>query len=127
MATAAASLLLPPPAAPPPGRLSARLPVAARLRATGRGVVVLTEAFWPGDFRAEVDGLSAPVLRLNHAFKGVLIEAAGDHRVTFRYVPRHFSRNLLLCGVGAVLLGVSLYLVLRPAKELRRSTADLAG
>src|SRR5690606_38391179 len=83
------------------------------VHASSPGVVVLNEAFWRGDFRAEINGVRAPVLRLNHAFKGVLIEAPGDYRVSFRYLPRKFPRNLLLCGIGAALLGGSLFLALR--------------
>jgi hypothetical protein len=84
-----------------------------RVRATGPGVIVLTEAFWPGDFRAEINGRRAPVLRLNHAFKGVVVDAAGDYAVSFRYWPKNFYRNLLLCALGAGLLVASLVVVLR--------------
>lgn len=83
------------------------------VRASGPGVVVLSEAFWPGDFRAEVNGRRMAVLRLNHAFKGVFVPAAGDYHVIFRYVPRKFPQNLILCGLGAALLALSLYLALR--------------
>ncbi|MGH7956202.1 MAG: hypothetical protein ACREH8_04235, partial [Opitutaceae bacterium] len=90
---------------------------AFSVRASAPGVIVLSEAFWPGDFRAEVNGKKAPVLRLNHAFKGVAVGAPGDYRVVFRYVPRNFSRNLMLCAGGAILLALSLVLVLRPARS----------
>ncbi len=83
------------------------------IRAKSAGVVVLNEVLWPGDFRAEVDGKKAPVLRLNHAFKGVAIAEPGDHRITFRYVPKNWPRNLALCGLGAAFLGLSLFLALR--------------
>lgn len=86
------------------------------VKATEPGIVVLTETLWPGDFRVEVDGQRAPVIRVNHAFKGVLIANAGDHRITFRYWPRNFWRNLLLCGTGAALLAVSLAFALRRAR-----------
>lgn len=81
------------------------------VRAEGAGVVVLSENYWPGDFRAEVDGVKARVVRLNHAFKGVLIETPGEHRVTFRYVPKHFPWLLGLAGLGLVLLAGSLAVV----------------
>jgi hypothetical protein len=86
------------------------------IRASGPGVVVLSEAFWPGDFRAEVNGRRTPILRLNHAFKGVVVPGAGDYHVIFRYVPRKFPRNLMLCGLGAGLLALSLFLALRLGK-----------
>jgi hypothetical protein len=85
------------------------------VRADGTGVVVLSENYWPGDFRAEVDGVKARVVRLNHAFKGVLIETSGEHRVTFRYVPKHFPWLLGLGGLGLALLVGSLAFVARRA------------
>jgi hypothetical protein len=83
------------------------------IHANGPGVIVLSETFWPGDFRAEVNGRKAPVLRLNHAFKGVAVDAAGDYHVIFRYVPRNFPRHLLLSALGAILGALSLVLALR--------------
>jgi hypothetical protein len=93
------------------------------IHASGPGVVVLTEAYWPGDFRAEVNGRRVPVLRLNHAFKGVVLESAGDYRVIFRYLPRNFPRHLLLCATGAFLLGASLFLALRPGRGRQSAPA----
>jgi hypothetical protein len=89
------------------------------VRASGPGVVVLSEAFWQGDFRAEVNGRRAAIVRLNHAFKGVVLEAAGDYRVVFRYLPAKFPRNLILCAVGACLLAASLIVALRQTRTHR--------
>jgi hypothetical protein len=86
---------------------------AFAVRANAPGVIVLTETFWPGDFRAELNGRKTPVLRLNHAFKGIAVDAPGDYQVVFRCVPRNFPRHLLLCGTGALLLVVSLMASLR--------------
>jgi hypothetical protein len=87
-----------------------------RVRANGPGVICLTEAFWARDFRAEVNNRKAAIIRLNHAFKGVVVDAAGDYTVTFRYSPRNFPRNLILCGAGFALLVGSLIVALRPAR-----------
>jgi hypothetical protein len=87
------------------------------VRASGPGVIVLTEAFWPGDFRAEVNGRKAQILRVNHAFKGVRVDAAGDYTVEFRYLPKSWPRNLVLCGLGAALLAVIIGFLLRPARR----------
>ena len=87
------------------------------VKATGTGVLVLTEAFWPGDFRAEINGRKVPIVRLNHAFKGVVVEQPGELRVTIRYWPKAFPRNLALCGTGALLLAGSWVLALRSRKE----------
>jgi hypothetical protein len=55
---------------------------------------------------------------LNHAFKGVVVDAPGEYRVRFRYWPKNFPRNLTLCGLGAVLGMVSLIGAIR-APRLR--------
>jgi hypothetical protein len=87
-----------------------------RVRAPGPGVICLTEAFWAGDFRAEVNDRKAEIIRVNHAFKGIVVDAAGDYLVSFRYWPRNFPRNLVLCGIGVVLFAGSLTLALRTAR-----------
>ncbi|PHX73399.1 MAG: hypothetical protein CK548_01355 [Opitutia bacterium] len=87
------------------------------VRATSAGVVVLNEVFWPGDFRAEVNGKKSPVLRLNHTFKGVTVDAPGDYRITIRYVPKNWPRNVALALVGAVLLAASLWFGLRAPRS----------
>jgi hypothetical protein len=74
---------------------------------------VLTETFWPGDFRCEVNGRKQPILRLNHAFRGVAVSEPGEYHVVFRCVPRNFPRNLMLSATGAGLLLVSLLVGLR--------------
>jgi uncharacterized membrane protein YfhO len=87
------------------------------VRAGGPGIIVLTEAWWPDSFRVEVNGNRKPIVRVNHAFKGVFIDAAGDFEVTFSYWPRHFLRVLILSGAGFVLLIAGLALALRPARR----------
>jgi hypothetical protein len=72
--------------------------------APGPGVAVLTETFYPGDFQVTVDGQPASYFRVNHAFKGVVIERAGRHQITFAYWPEHFTMALILAAAGAVLL-----------------------
>ncbi|MBI4625542.1 MAG: hypothetical protein HY736_20260 [Verrucomicrobia bacterium] len=91
---------------------------AFAVRATGPGVVVLAEAWWPDSFRVDVNGRRASIVRVNHAFKGVLIEAAGDYRITFSYWPRHFTRYVMLSAIGAVLAIGSLLIALRPARPV---------
>jgi hypothetical protein len=104
---------------------------AFSVQAPGRGIVVLTENFWAGDFRCTVNGEKAPILRVNHAFKGVLVPAAGSYRITFRYVPRNWPRNLMLCGVGCVLwagvVGWSIKRSREHARRAERSAADRPG
>lgn len=87
------------------------------VRASGPGMVALQESFWPGSVRATLNGRKVAVLRINHAFCGVAIETAGEHRLEFRYAPPHFGRHLLLGGIGGVLLAGSLFLGFRRRDE----------
>ncbi len=83
------------------------------VRASSAGVIVLNEVFWPGDFRAEVNGAKSPVLRLNHAFRGVVVPAAGEYRVHVYYRAKNFPRHLALSGLGLLLGAGTLVLALR--------------
>jgi hypothetical protein len=68
------------------------------------GVIVLQEPWLADSFRVTVNGRQAKCFRVNHAFKGVVIPAAGTYRVTFSYWPPHFTLALILGGGGALLL-----------------------
>jgi hypothetical protein len=83
------------------------------IRASAPGVIVLTDAFWKDDARAELNGQPVPVFRVNHAFQGVAVETPGDYAVTFHYWPRNFTRYLLLSATGFVLALSSLVFALR--------------
>jgi hypothetical protein len=71
--------------------------------APGPGVVVLTEAYFPGHFRLRVDGEPAGYFRVNHAFKGLLVTQAGTYHITYTYWPVHFTLSLWLMLLGVVL------------------------
>lgn len=81
------------------------------IEAPSSGVVVLTEAWSPGDFSARLNGQIVPVLKLNHAFKGVYLPAAGHYHVIFRYWPEHLTLSLWLCAFGAILTGLTFFIV----------------
>lgn len=99
----------------PHGASSARVVTPARayqltanttsfsIDAPGPGVAVLTENYYPEDFRATIDGKSVPYFRVNHSFKGVLIPSAGTHQVTFEYWPKHLTAALWVFVAGLVL------------------------
>ena len=75
-----------------------------RINSKGPGVVALEETFLPDDFVATLNGRRVPYFRVNHAFKGVVIPAAGEWRVTFEYRPTHWRVSLALAGVGFIAL-----------------------
>ena len=68
------------------------------------GVIVLQEPWLADSFRVTVNGRPTGYFRVNHAFKGVTVPAAGAYRVTFSYWPPHFTLALILCGAGVLLL-----------------------
>jgi hypothetical protein len=71
------------------------------VEAPGPGVVVLTETYLAGDLVAQVNGARSEYFRVNHAFRGVLIPAAGSYVVSW---PRHFTRSLWMAAVGTLVL-----------------------
>jgi uncharacterized protein YjeT (DUF2065 family) len=83
------------------------------VEATGPGMVVLSESWLKGDFRARLDGRPVPYFRVNHAFKGVQIDSAGLHRIDFEYWPRRFTASLIMAGFGLLSLAVALWLTFR--------------
>lgn len=94
---------------------------ALEIDAAGPGLVVLTEAWLDRDFRVTLNGRSVDYLRVNHAFKGVVIPSAGSHRIEFTYRPRRFALSLNLAGLGLILLAGSCYLVRRAERSAAAS------
>ena len=78
--------------------------------ASGPGFIVLSETYERGNFRVTVNGRDTPYLRVNHAFKGVYVDAAGTYEVAFTYRPQGFafSLGLSLAGLGLLAVGVAL-------------------
>jgi hypothetical protein len=64
------------------------------------GLVVLAD-LWDQGWRAWLDGKPVPILRTNHAIRGVVVPA-GASRLEFRYEPHSLVRGLRLSGLGAV-------------------------
>ena len=91
------------PAIPATGYALTSNRTAFDIQATGPGVAVLLESWFPGDFEATVNGRPVPYFRVNHAFKGVYLPAAGTYRVAFTYWPRHLTLALGLAAAGLAL------------------------
>ena len=71
--------------------------------APSAGTLVLTESWFEGDMLASVNGKSVVPKRVNHAFRGVEIPAAGHYTVEFRYRPRRLTLALWMSGAGFAL------------------------
>jgi hypothetical protein len=82
------------------------------------GLVVLAD-MWDKGWRAYLDGRVVPILRANHAIRGV-VTPAGARVLEFRYEPTSFAWGLRLAGLAVVVLlgGVVSAAALRPGKRL---------
>ncbi len=80
------------------------------------GLLVLTEAFYPG-WTVLVDGQPSEIVKTDGMFRGVFLNA-GTHEVVFEYQPTSLRNGALLTLVGVILLA-GLIVVSR-----RRATAE---
>ena len=83
------------------------------VEASGPGLVVLTETWWPGMSRVRLNDGEAEVVAVNGAFHGVLIPSAGRHQIRVDYRPPHFGASRAAAGAGLVLLAMGAVLVFR--------------
>jgi hypothetical protein len=87
--------------------------------ASGPGIVVLTEPYVCDDFQLKMNGKPALYFRVNSAFRGVSLPAAGEYRFSFGYWPRHLTLALWLSALGFTLL---VYWVVSGGRQWRRET-----
>jgi uncharacterized membrane protein YfhO len=80
-----------------------------------------TEGFHPG-WRAELDGREVPTVKVNFAFRGVYVPAAGTHRLVWEFKPKSFYRGLWVSVSGAIVLAVWIILVLVQAMAQKDKT-----
>jgi hypothetical protein len=90
---------------------------AFEIDASGPGLVALSEAWLPHDFRVTLNGERVHYLRLNHAFKGVFIPNAGHHHLEFTYRPQRFTLAVNLAMLGLGLFALSAWLIHRAEKK----------
>jgi hypothetical protein len=80
--------------------ISTRVTLAVRMETPG--LVVLADQ-WDKGWRAYLNGRPVPILRANHAVRGVVVPA-GSGTLEFRYAPASFAWGLRLAAVGGVAL-----------------------
>ena len=76
------------------------------ISAPSSGIAVLTESYMAKDFVATLNGHPTSYFRVNHAFKGLKIPAAGEWAITVEYRPQHWTLSLMLAAAAAALLVV---------------------
>lgn len=74
------------------------------VEASGPGLIVLGETYYPGDFVAEVNGEKVDYVRVNEAFKGIWVNKAGKYEVNFTYRPEKLNQAIAICLLGLILL-----------------------
>jgi Bacterial membrane protein YfhO len=74
--------------------------VEVLVRGDAGGLLVLGDPWYP-QWRVEVDGRPAELLRVDHAFRGVRVPA-GEHRVVFTYQDRALQAGLVLSSLTAL-------------------------
>ncbi len=97
--------------------------VVIDVNARQAGYLVLTDTFYPG-WKATVDGETRPILRANHLFRAVPVDA-GAQTVTFRYEPLSFriGAALSLVATASVLAFCSVAAYRR--RRARRTRSQL--
>lgn len=82
------------------------------VRSTGNALLVVADGWHPG-WRAEVDGAPTPILRTNHAFRGVAV-GPGEHTVVMRYRPTSLFVGAALSVLTALAAVAALVILRRP-------------
>ena len=78
--------------------------IAVQARSEGRALLVVSEVAYPG-WRAKVDGTEAPIYRVDHALRGVLLQG-GVHRVELYYQPASLVLGAVLSGLAVLAVAV---------------------
>ena len=94
--------------------------LAVRVQSTGPALLHVSRTYHRS-WEAEVDGVSVPVIRANHALMAVPLARSGEHRVVMRYRPAivRMATMVSLATWAAVLLMTLVGVVL----HLRRARA----
>lgn len=80
--------------------------VILRANLKDNGFIVLNDSYFPG-WKAQVDGLTQPVLRANHAFRAVEVES-GEHTIVFSFKPQSFVQGIKISlATAAITLSIS--------------------
>jgi hypothetical protein len=90
--------------------------------ASGPGWVVLADAHYPG-WRAYANGREAPLLRADHLFRAVAVDA-GETRVSFRYTAPRFRQGLWIASATVAGTALSIFSIRHPRGENRKNRKD---
>lgn len=74
------------------------------------GLLIVSDSYYPG-WRAQLDGNSTPIWKVNTVIRGIVVPA-GHHQVVMRYRPLSVYGGLVL-----TILGFAIAIVLQRRKE----------
>jgi hypothetical protein len=94
-----------------------RISISAHMKTPG--LVVLAD-LWDQGWNAYLNGQRAPILRANHAVRGVVVPA-GASSLEFRYEPASFRHGVQLAGFAAALLLFWTLLLVRKSARMNPS------
>jgi uncharacterized membrane protein YfhO len=91
------------------------------LRMETAGLLVLAD-LWDKGWRAYLDGTPVPILRADHAVRGVVVSKESK-ALEFRYQPASFALGLKLTALAAAFLLGWMIVVLRNCRSTTRAKA----
>ena len=80
-------------------------------------MLVLTDTDYPG-WRATVDGVEVPIVRVDTLFRGVVLPA-GTHEVRFEFAPWSVRFGVAVSGVASVVIAGAVAWTLRRPRGAR--------
>ena len=98
--------------------------IRAQVEASGPAFVVFGEIHYAPGWRATVDGVDAPIVRVDHVLRGVEVPA-GSHGIEMVYRSRAHDRAEVANRAGLVALGVLLVLGAVLRRRQARSSSSM--
>lgn len=67
------------------------------------GFAVFSEIYYPAGWKAYIDGKESPIIRVDYAFRGLMIPA-GKHNIEFKFHPKTYFLGQEISGISSVIL-----------------------
>jgi uncharacterized membrane protein YfhO len=97
------------------------------VEASGPGMLVLNETYYPRDFVVRMNGAKADHIRVNQAFKGVWVIHEGKYHVEFTYMPSSIGLAIAMSCVGIALMVMIAFLCMESSLPRRHKLWKKAG